>query len=89
MTDEKQQSPNWQRYQDHIGTIEGFPFNESFPLGGPFGNADKSYELILRSGERVQAQVDYSAQYMTEGIRWETDEKKCIDKYVVGAWKEL
>lgn len=91
----KQQSPHWEAYQDSQGFIsKGFPFNEGFPKGGPFGNASKVYELVLRGGERVPARVDYSEQYMADGIQWETTGqeaggRRTLDKHVVAAWKEL
>ncbi|MEK6867498.1 MAG: hypothetical protein AABX98_01615 [Nanoarchaeota archaeon] len=89
METEKPQSPNWGRYKDNIGDIPGFPFNEGFPPGGPFGNGEKTYQILLRDGERVEARIDYSTQYRTEGIRWETNTGKCIDRFVVAGWKEL
>lgn len=86
---EKQQSTHWSDYERNAGVIDGFPFNEGFPSGGPFGNVNKQYALVLRNGERASASVDYSTQYRTEGLRWRTSDGESLDKYVVAAWKEL
>lgn len=89
MAEEKQQSQSWEKYRDnHDGQIRGFPFNEGFPTGGPFGNVRKWYELILETGQRVRAQVDFSTQYRAEGLQWRTEAGKTLDKHVVAAWKE-
>ncbi len=88
---EKQQSPNWDKYKDiSYFVLEGFPFNEGFPQGGPFGNADKVYEIILRNGNKVDAQVDYSTQYKAEGLTWKCLEGvfKYVDRHIVVAWRE-
>ena len=87
---ELQQSANWPKYENHSGRInDGFPFNEYFPKGGPFGNVNKLYELILVGGKRVQAQVDYSTQYRAEGLQWLTQERQTIGQGVVAAWREV
>lgn len=88
---EKQQSKNWEKYKDISSFVaEGFPFDEGFPKGGPFGNADKIYEIILRNGTKVDAQVDYSTQYRAEGLNWRCLEGtfSSVDRFIVLAWKE-
>lgn len=86
---EKQQSPSWNLYESHLGPVhEGFPFNEGFPAGGPLGTAERSYELLICNGERVQARPDYSRQYAAEGLQWKTTKGVTLEKHVVAAWKE-
>ena len=87
--DKRQESPNYQRYKDHKGPIDGYPFNEGFPTGGPFGNFNRFYELIIRTGERKQAEIDYSRQYYSEGRQWVTTDRITFDSCVVAAWREL
>ena len=86
----KQQSPNWKKYENSYGFIkDGFPFNEGFPLGGPYENENKYYELIMRTGEKEHAQVDYSTQYRDQGLSWRTEDNTLIDKFDLAACKEL
>ena len=85
---EKQQSPNWERYKDAEGKINGFPFKEGFPTGGPFGTVNKMYEIITGDGSRYRAIPDYSRQYYAEGIQWRTTEGETLDKFFVAAWRE-
>ncbi|EKD94061.1 MAG: hypothetical protein ACD_28C00001G0011 [uncultured bacterium] len=81
------QSPNWDRYQkgEKVNRDES-PFREGFPPGGPFGNANVVYEIIVLGVGKIEARVDYSTQYMAEGLRWETSQGS-FDKYLVAAWR--
>ncbi len=88
MEEVKQKSSHWDNYCTMNSSIDGFPFNEGFPTGGPFGNVDKVYELILRTGEKIDARVDYSTQYRSEGLRWQTFGRGSLERAVVAAWQE-
>ena len=94
---QKQESPRWIEFNNYsAGFIEnGFPFNEGFPKT-PYDIEHARFELLLRSGERCQAIVDYSRQYRAEGLEWLAltstkifEPGRNIGKQVVVAWKEL
>lgn len=88
---EKQQSNNWESRKDKEGRkIEGYPFNEGFPSGGPFGTINKKYEIILANGLKYEATPEYSRQYVAEGIQWELiDSKRLIERDFVAGWREI
>lgn len=96
MNSKKQISPNWEKYKDSKGEIKGnFSFNEGFPKT-PYDINNARFELILRSGERCKAIVDYSRQYMSEGLEWLAltatevyNINNHIGRQVVVAWKEI
>jgi hypothetical protein len=83
------QSDDWDKYfcliQEKPGQrIPGFPFSVIWPrmyLG-------KKYQIILVSGEALEAKVDDSRECMSEGLEWKTKEGN-KSKQVVAAWKEL
>lgn len=84
------QSSSWEKYQNWPSGAfinEGYPFDESFPPGGPFGNQNVFYEIITRDGMRHDAQVDYSTQYRSEGLKWLTNQGEFLGREVVVAWK--
>jgi hypothetical protein len=99
MTEEKQQSKNWNKWRENYKTyfnsdkkIPGFPFNEKFPkmYGG------KRYQLILSVGEMCMGEVDDSKEFYSEGLEWKLleDTIKCnrgqiIDRENIVAWKEI
>jgi len=90
MAVEVQKSAGWGRYCETEGFIEaGFPFNEGFPSNHGGGTTcPVIYDLILRSGERVQAFVDTSTQYRAEGLSWrKTDGTPAASVSAVAAWK--
>ena len=88
MTQDKQQSPNWQIAKDMIGPIRGgFPYSEPWPKDWP--GSSKTYTLILCDGERkTGARVDYSTQYRAEGLSWQSSMGCTIGKQLVVAWCE-
>jgi hypothetical protein len=84
------QSPNWDKYKDWPSGAfinEGFPFDEGWPSGGPYGNQDVMYEVITRDGVRHDAKVDYTTQYRSEGLQWRTNKGETLYKEVVVAWR--
>ena len=93
--DNLEQSPNWDNisklietnFKPGIDRIEGFPFDEGFPVKDP---AAKRYELILVSGERLIARVDYTKLFASEGLEWKRlgQGQKSYERHVVAAWKE-
>ncbi len=84
-----QQSPSWEQYKDVSWFVErGFPFDEGMPTGGPYENAEKTFTVITRDGQRHTARVDYSTQYRSEGLQWRTTHGETFGKQVVLAWKE-
>jgi len=84
---QKQQSLGWETRSKEEGSLKGYPFNEGFPTGGPFGNFNKPYELILRDGSRSMAYVSYDTQYRAEGLQWKLlDKGRLLDRCVVAAW---
>lgn len=93
--EEKQQSPNWEKYgvRNEIPNSADWPFRERFPDGGEFGNAGKKYDLIVFVGlaPRIKtiASLDYSRQYSVEGIQWmEVLNRDFIPKERVLGWRE-
>jgi len=99
METEKQQSPNWKKYENECEkiyqskyTIQGFPFDEKFPNM----YSGKKYKLILSTGEKCKARVDDSREFMSEGLEWKllsyTDkfsQGETLEKSYVVAWKEI
>jgi hypothetical protein len=93
----KQASQHWKQYQDYSGGFinEGFPFNEGFPkIAYDIPNAH--FELVLRTGERCTAIVDYLMQYRAEGLEWLTltatknfAKETHLGNQLVVAWREL
>ncbi len=88
MKGKKEESPNWNKFYNTEGSISGYPFREGFPSGGIFNTISKEYRLILRDGTRADATVDYSMQYLSEGIQWITVNDGIYSQDVVAAWKE-
>ena len=83
------QSDDWDKYlkliQDKPGErITGFPFSVRWPkmYGG------KKYQIILVSGFLLDAKVDDSREFMSEGLEWGTKEGNKSQSVVV-AWKQL
>jgi len=64
--------------------ISGFPFSVIWPR--MYGN--KMYQIILVSGIILEAIVDDSREFMSEGLEWKTKEGN-KEKALVAAWKEL
>lgn len=83
------QSPNWKKFNKLIKqnpgkTLDGFPFREKFPTL----YAGRRYKIILVSGIYLEAEVDDSQEFMSDGLAWKTvDGNK--EKGVVAAWKLL
>ena len=84
-----QKSSKWDKFnllveQNPGKRLDGFPFNEKFPamyLG-------KKYQIILVSGVILEARVDDSREFMSEGLEWKTAEGNKSSS-VVSAWKLL
>ena len=84
-----QKSPNWDKYYNAICTIdENLIYDEWFPEGGPYGNLNKVFEIISRTGEIIDATVDYSQQYMADGTQWKALRWRYYWKGDIIAWKE-
>ena len=83
------QNDDWDYYFDIVQKspnqrIAGFPFCVRFPER----YSGKKYQIILVSGEILEARVDDSREYMSEGLEWKTKEGN-KSQAVVAAWKEL
>lgn len=83
------QSENWDHFHDLVQKnpgqrLEGFPFGEKFPTV----YIGKKYQIILVSGEIMEAKVDDSREFMSEGLEWSTKEGN-KRQAVVAAWKLL
>ena len=83
------QTEEWDQYFNLIKEkpdqrIPGFPFSLRWPrmYGG------KKYQIILVSGEMLEARVDDAREFMSEGLEWKTKEGN-KEKQLVAAWKEL
>lgn len=82
-------SSNWDHFNDLVQKnplqrLPGFPFAEKFPTE----YIGKKYQIILVSGVIMEAKVDDSRQFMSEGLEWKTaDGNK--SQSVVAAWKLL
>lgn len=86
-----EKSPSWDKIQQLLETsfkagdkIPGYPFDEGFPKITPVA---RKYELIFLDGQRVIATVDYSREYMSEGLQWRTSVS--FDRNRVVAWREF
>lgn len=83
------QSDDWDKYFNFIQEkpnqrIPDFPFSVIWPkmyLG-------KRYQIILVSGEMIEARVDDSREFMSEGLEWKTKEGN-KEKQSVAAWKQI
>lgn len=83
------QSDNWDHFnglvQEKPGQrLTGFPFREKFPsvyLG-------QKYQIILVSGDILEARVDDSREFMSEGLEWKTKEGN-KSQSLVAAWRLL
>ncbi len=60
--------------------IPGFPYDEGFPQA-----TDEQYVIVRHDGRRLDATVDLSTQYRSEGKQWQTSEG-IFAKHVVAAW---
>ena len=88
--EKSEKSPNWDKIVQLLETplqkgelIPGFPFKERYPKITPVG---RKYELILVTGERKIATVDYSREFMSEGLQWRV--RPFCEECQVAAWKE-
>lgn len=87
----KEKSPSWDTVSEILKTLKpgekipGALFNEGFPKITPLG---RKYKLILASGENIlDAEVDFSKEYMSEGLQWRTPRGAFV-RYNVAAWIE-
>lgn len=86
-----EKSPSWDKIVQLLETsfkagdkIPGYPFDEGFPKITPVA---RQYELIFLDGERMIATVDYSREWMSEGLQWRSTVSFERDRVV--AWKEF
>ncbi len=83
------QSSGWDYFYDLVKQnpgkrLSGFPFNEKFPKM----YSGKKYQIILVSGIIIDAKVDDSREFMSEGLEWKTlDGNK--SQSLVAAWNLL
>jgi hypothetical protein len=98
MKNKKYQSKHWDKYTNiaediykNKKMISGFPFDEGFPKR----YSGQRYELILSTGERCEAFIDYVIKPFTGKLEWklttDTDNHsagKNVGDHVVLAWKE-
>ncbi len=90
MHEQKQKSKSWDKVDKESkvilgqGMISGFPFDE----GWPKDSRGKTYEIIVRNGERLDATVDDSESHRADGILWRYGGNRSLSKYVVAAWRE-
>lgn len=72
---------------------DGFPYGESFPKT-PYYIETARFNLIVPTTnwngiQEVEAVVDYSRQYMAEGLEWKpTNKSRNISSELVIAWYE-
>lgn len=83
------QSDNWNHYFDFIQKnpnqdIAGFPFSVRWPKI----YTGKKYQIITFWGQILEATVDDSREFMSEGLEWKTKEGN-KEKQMVVAWKEV
>jgi hypothetical protein len=83
------QSDNWDDYfefiQKHLNQyIAGFPFSVRWPKM----YAGKKYQIITFRGQILEATVDDSREFASEGLEWKTREGN-KEKQVIVAWKQL
>ncbi|MCA9351676.1 hypothetical protein KC929_02765 [Patescibacteria group bacterium] len=81
------ESPGYQSIFDFIDKnpkkrVDGFPFQVGFPklYGG------KKYNIITVSGELLNAIVDDSREFMSEGLEWKTKQGNKTQA-AVAAWQ--
>jgi len=83
------QSDNWDDYSDFFHKnpnqqVAGFPFSVRWPKM----YAGKKYQIITFWGTILEAVVDDSREFMSEGWEWKTKEGNKEGQVVV-AWKEI
>lgn len=84
-----QQSDDWDKYFDYVNMypgyrVVGFPFSAKFPKL----YSGVKYWIILVNGEVMEAMVDDSREFMSEGLEWKTKEGNKSSS-LVAAWKEV
>lgn len=84
-----QQSSDWDKHFKYVNEypgyrIVGFPFSAGFPRM----YAGVKYSIILVNGEILEAMVDDSREFMSEGLEWKTREGNKSSS-AVAAWKEV
>jgi hypothetical protein len=88
------QSPNWEARQNlpvlllGTGFLPGYPFDEGWPNVAPI-NPPAIFNVIIATGWRIQACLDFSQQYSAEGLRWMMVGSiwQAFRKEHVAAWK--
>ncbi|MDD3711762.1 MAG: hypothetical protein PHP37_04135 [Patescibacteria group bacterium] len=83
------QSDNWDDYSDFFHKnpnkqVAGFPFSVRWPNM----YAGKKYQIMTFWGTILEAVVDDSREFMSEGLEWKTKEGNKERQFVV-AWKEI
>jgi len=99
MVYKKQQSPNWEKFGNIVylkgdtSLRQGFPYNQKFPK--TYDPINTRFELLLVSGEKCEAVVDDSREFMSEGLEWKLKTptelhniNNNVERHVVVAWKE-
>lgn len=89
--DLEEKSEHWDSVVEQVktlpknGRLPGFPFNEKWPRQ----YAGQTHELILVTGERVEATVDDSKEFSAEGLQWRCKSNGSREKSVVAAWRRI
>jgi hypothetical protein len=81
-------SRHWdERKNEQSFPKSGYPYREGWPDCGPGENI--VFEIVMMDGKRTQGYVDFTTQYIAEGLNWRDLNGELIDKYFVVAWKEV
>jgi len=91
------QSQHWSECYDFVKKSKGTSINESLLKGKKMENIPatirfprmyigRKYEIILSWGEILEARVDDSREFMSEGLEWKTKGNVNKESYLVVAW---
>jgi len=91
------QSQHWSECYDFVKKNKGADINEKLLKGKKMENIPaamrfprmyigREYEIILSWGEILEARVDDSREFMSEGLEWKTKGNVNKESYFVSAW---